>query len=113
MTTALVEVEDPGRYGVVEVNENGEIKSFVEKCQEETTGSKLINGGIYVLNRDIFRYIPKGTVSLEKEVFPKLTGKRFYGMLVKGFFIDIGVPEDYKRLQEQEELFEANWSLDP
>ena len=100
VTTALVEVEDPRRYGAVEVNENGEIKSFVEKCQEETTGLKLINGGIYVLNREIFRYIPEGTVSLEKEVFPKLIGKGFYGMLTKGYFIDIGVPEDYKRLQE-------------
>ena len=100
VTMALVEVEGPERYGAVEANENGEIKSFVEKGQGESTRPGLINGGIYVLNREIFKYIPEGTVSLEKEVFPKLTGKRFYGMLVKGFFIDIGVPEDYKRLQE-------------
>ena len=100
VTMALVEVEDPGRYGAVEANENGEIKSFVEKGQGESTRPGLINGGIYVLNREIFKYIPEGRVSLEKEVFPKLTGKRFYGMLVKGFFIDIGVPEDYKKLQE-------------
>ena len=97
-TMALVEVEDPGRYGAVEMDENGEIKSFVEK--EGSTKSRLINGGIYVLNREFFGYIPEGTVSLEKEVFPKLIGKGFYGMLTKGYFIDIGVPEDYKRLQE-------------
>jgi len=45
-------------------------------------------------------HIPKGKSSLEKEVFPKLIGKGFYGMPVRGFFIDIGVPEDYKWLQE-------------
>lgn len=29
-----------------------------------------------------------------------MIGKGFYGMPVKGFFIDIGIPEDYQRLQE-------------
>jgi len=96
-TMALAEVENPLRYGAVEINERGEIKSFVEK--EQSSRSRLINGGIYVLNKKIFDYIPVGKVSLEKEVFPKLIGKRFYGMPTKGFFIDIGVPEDYKRLE--------------
>lgn len=96
-TLALVEVEDSARYGAVEMNEKGEIESFVEKGR--SSRSKLINGGIYVLNRKIFDYIPEGKVSLEQEVFPKLIGKGFYGMPVQGFFIDIGVPEDYKRLQ--------------
>ena len=97
-TMALVEVENPARYGAVEINERGEIKNFVEKGM--SSRSKLINGGIYVFNRKIFDYVPQGKVSLEKEVFPRLIGKGFYGMPVKGFFIDIGVPEDYKWLQE-------------
>jgi D-glycero-alpha-D-manno-heptose 1-phosphate guanylyltransferase len=96
-TMALAEVEAPTRYGAVKVNERGEIESFVEKGQ--SSRSKLINGGVYVFNREIFDYIPEGKVSLEKEVFPKLIGKGFYGMPVKGFFIDIGVPADYKRLE--------------
>ena len=103
-TIALAESEDPRRYGAVEVNENGEIKSFVEKCQRESTRSGLINGGIYVLNTKIFEHIPEGRASLEREVFPKLIGKGFYGMPIRGFFIDIGVPEDYKRLKEQAEF---------
>jgi len=97
-TMALVEVEDPARYGAVEIDENGELENFAEKG--ESSKSKLINGGIYVFNRKIFDYIPRGKVSLEKEVFPKLIGKGFYGRPVKGFFIDIGVPEDYEWLQE-------------
>ena len=97
-TMATVEIEDSARYGAVEINEKGETESFVEKGQGSE--SKLINGGVYVLNRKIFDYIPAGKVSLEKEIFPTLIGKGFYGMPVKGFFIDIGVPEDYKFLQE-------------
>jgi D-glycero-alpha-D-manno-heptose 1-phosphate guanylyltransferase len=98
VTMALVEVEDPSRYGVVEINKKGEIERFMEKGS--ISSSKLINGGIYVLHRKIFDYIPDGKVSLEKEVFPNLIGKSFFGMLAKGFFIDIGVPETYKMLQE-------------
>jgi len=90
-TMALVKVEDPTRYGTVEINEKGEIG--------KSSGSKFVNGGIYVFNRKVFDYIPESKVSLEKEVFPKLIGKGFYGMSTKGFFIDIGVPEDYKRLE--------------
>jgi len=96
-TMALAEVENSLRYGAVEINERGEIKSFVEKGQ--SSRSKLINGGIYVLNKKIFDNIPVGKVSLENEVFPKLIGEGFYGVSTKGFFIDIGVPEDYKRLE--------------
>jgi len=97
-TMALAQVEDPTRYGAVEINAKGEIEDFVEKGQGSQ--SKLVNGGVYVLNRRIFDHIPEEKVSLEKEVFPNLVGKGFCGMPVKGFFIDIGVPEDYKRLQE-------------
>lgn len=97
-TIALVEVENPARYGVVEIDETGKIKNFVEKTK--SSRSKLINGGVYMFNRKVFNYIPEGKVSLEKEVFPQLIGKGFYGMPIKGFFIDIGIPEDYKWLQE-------------
>jgi D-glycero-alpha-D-manno-heptose 1-phosphate guanylyltransferase len=110
-TVALVEVENANRYGAVEINEKGEIKKFVEKG--DISASKLINGGVYVLNRKIFDYIPLGTVSLEKEIFPKLIGKGFFGVPIKGFFIDIGVPETYKMLQENPRtllnaLFQSN-----
>lgn len=104
-TIALAEVEDATRYGTVEINDQGEIQSFVEKGQ--SSKSKLINGGIYVFSRKVFDYIPEGKVSLEKEVFPNLIGKGFYGLPVKGFFIDIGMPEDYKRLQANPECLLA------
>lgn len=101
-TMALAEVKNAARYGVVKINKKGEIESFVEKGG--TSKSKFVNGGIYVFNRKIFRYIPKGTVSLEREVFPNLIGKKFYGMPVKGFFIDIGMPEDYRWLQRNPQM---------
>jgi len=99
-TMALVKVKDTRRFGVVKISKNGKIKSFTEKS--EKTDSILVNSGIYVLNKEIFKYIPEcKPISLEKEVFPKLIySNRFYGISFNNYFIDIGIPEEYKRLQE-------------
>ena len=46
-------VKSPSTYGVVKM-EGGEVKQIVEKPKE--AGSNLVNTGIYVFNRDIFKY---------------------------------------------------------
>ena len=103
VTMALAKVKDVSRYGAVEMSKDDKIKSFIEKV--EYSSSKLINGGIYVLNKEIFKYISKNRlISLEKEVFPKLIdSNKFYGISFKNYFIDIGIPNDYKKLQENPE----------
>lgn len=102
-TMALVEVKETKRFGSVKIDKNGMVKSFIEK--EQKTNSNLINGGIYVLSREIFKYITKDKlISLEKEVFPKLiNSNRFYGVSFKNYFVDIGIPKAYKKLQENSE----------
>lgn len=96
-TIGLASVEDMGRYGMVELNDNGEVISFMEKtpCRRG-----LINGGIYILNREVVDYIPDGYVSLEKDVLPFLVNRGLYGVEVKGFFVDMGVPADYLDLNK-------------
>ena len=46
-------VKSPSTYGVVKM-ESGEVKQIVEKPKE--AGSNLVNTGIYVFNRDVFKY---------------------------------------------------------
>ena len=96
-TIALCEVEDPSRYGVAEIAENGRIKRFIEKPAKDTAPTNLINAGIYVLNPKVLSYIPKGkAVSMEREIFPKLVEQgKLYGHIVHGLWIDIGKPEEY------------------
>jgi mannose-1-phosphate guanylyltransferase len=96
-TIALCEAEDPNRYGVAEIAENGRIKKFIEKPAKGTAPTNLINAGIYVLNPEIFSYIPKGKlVSMEREIFPKLVEKgELYGHVFHGLWMDIGKPEEY------------------
>lgn len=96
-TIALHKVEDPSRFGVAELAENGRIKRFVEKPEREKAPSDLINAGVYAFNPEIFEYIPEGRkVSLEREVFPELAEKGIlHGYVFDGLWTDIGKPEDY------------------
>jgi len=98
-TLALVEVNKPDRYGAVEIDKDYRITSFKEK--EGVCKSNLINGGIYIFHKKIFNFIPEGKVSLEKDIFPELIGKGFYGKPHRAYFIDIGVPEDYTKIQKE------------
>lgn len=96
-TLALAHVDNTRRYGAVGVTESGRIVSFIEKRESDMKG--LINGGVYVFAREVLDLIPgEQTVSLEKDVLPMLLGQGIYGLPSKGYFVDIGVPDDYMRL---------------
>jgi D-glycero-alpha-D-manno-heptose 1-phosphate guanylyltransferase len=97
-TLALKPMQNFERYGVVEVNSNGVIQSFKEK-QQYAEG--LINGGIYVLNTELFksRHLT-GKFSFEKDYLEKYcTQDKFYGSVHNNYFIDIGIPIDYQQAQ--------------
>jgi len=96
-TIALYRVKDSSRYGVAELAKDNRVLRFIEKPTREKVPSNLINAGIYVLEPEIFDYIPSGRpVSIEREIFPKLAEEgKLYGYNFKGLWIDIGEPEDY------------------
>jgi D-glycero-D-manno-heptose 1,7-bisphosphate phosphatase len=91
-TLALRAVADAARYGRV-IEEDGRLKAFLEKDLSRP-GPGVINGGVYVLKREILDLIHDSPCSLEQQVFPALiergeiTGREF-----KGYFLDIGLPE--------------------
>lgn len=93
ITLALAEVADKSRYGSVEINKDGTISSFSEKGAD---GSGTINAGVYVLERSVIKSFPDAVCSFESDVLPIMIGKKLYGFCQQGFFIDIGVPEDYR-----------------
>jgi NDP-sugar pyrophosphorylase family protein len=115
-TLALLNPPGTERYGSVLLDARGRIKAFVEKKANTLTGesgrpkpSQLVSGGLYIMSKKVLRNIPgRREVSLEKEVFPRLIGGPFYGFPSRGYFIDIGVPEDYRRAKtELRERFTA------
>ncbi len=100
-TMALARVRTRARYGAVHLDSTGKILAFREKSPK-ARGALCVNGGVYVLENRVLDLIPPGKpVSLEHEIFPRLVGKRFYSFAVRGYFIDIGVPVDYKKAQRE------------
>jgi mannose-1-phosphate guanylyltransferase len=95
VTLTLTPVEDPSTYGVILTDADGRVEAFIEKPQGEAP-SKLINAGIYVLEREVVGEIPAGRkVSFEREVFPALVGNGLYGIEREGYWLDIGTPDRY------------------
>jgi mannose-1-phosphate guanylyltransferase len=96
-TIALCKVDEPSRYGVVEIGSDNRIRRFIEKPPKGTAPSNLINAGVYVLSPKVFGYIPPGKhVSMEREIFPKLADEgTLFGHMTSGLWIDIGKPEEY------------------
>lgn len=107
MALVLREVPDVSRYGQA-VLEDGRLTAFNEKTEEQRRGT--INGGIYVLKRSLLDEIPEGKVSLEQDMIPKWLsqGKRLGGFVSGGYFIDIGIPQDYYRFMEDVRKGEVN-----
>jgi D-glycero-alpha-D-manno-heptose 1-phosphate guanylyltransferase len=97
-TLALRQMHHFERYGVVNINEAGVITSFEEKRYRE---SGLINGGMYVINKKYLfdKQLPE-KFSFEKGYLERFaTEGRFFGCGNEGYFIDIGIPEDYSQAQ--------------
>ncbi|RYE55410.1 MAG: nucleotidyltransferase [Sphingobacteriales bacterium] len=97
-TIALKCMQNFNRYGIVEVNESGSIFSFNEK---KFYHEGLINGGVYLLNRNKFLNRSfEAKFSFEADYLKKfLIEKKFYGVVQDAYFIDIGIPEDFNRAQ--------------
>lgn len=108
LALVLRRVEDISRYGEA-VLEDGRLARFNEKTGERRPGT--INGGVYLMSRALLDEIPPGKVSLEQDLIPAWMreGRRLGGMVSDGYFIDIGVPEDYFRFQEDVEKGAVRW----
>ncbi|MDC7676497.1 HAD-IIIA family hydrolase [Asticcacaulis machinosus] len=96
---ALRAVDDASRYGSVEfVGER--ITAFREK-HESMGGSGYINGGIYLLSRDVLAYID-GETSIERDVFPQIVAEgRLTAKLYQGYFLDMGLTDTFAQAQRE------------
>jgi len=77
---ALVPLRSP--YGIVEVDSEGNVKSFKEKPLIE---KYLINAGVYAMKPQILQYLPRKG-DLERSVFPQLAKE---GLLRGVIFKDV------------------------
>jgi D-glycero-alpha-D-manno-heptose 1-phosphate guanylyltransferase len=98
LTMALKQVKRADRYGTVTLAEDGRVVDFVEKRAVE---AGLINGGIYLIARTLLEdlKLPERFSFEEDFLKPFVRKIRVHGFVSDGYFIDIGIPEDYRRAQ--------------
>ena len=110
-TMAVVPVENPEGYGIVEVDDEGNVKRIVEKPSREEAVSNLANAGMYVFSKEIFDKVRETSASVrgEWEVTDAISlllreGKRVLAVeVLREDWFDVGRPWD---------LLEANrWVL--
>jgi D-glycero-D-manno-heptose 1,7-bisphosphate phosphatase len=86
------------RYGRV-VLDDGLIRAFIAPGHGATGP---VNAGVYVIDRSIISGIDHLPSSLERDVFPELAAKGVMnGTAYRGYFIDIGIPEDRARADRE------------
>jgi mannose-1-phosphate guanylyltransferase/phosphomannomutase len=102
-TIALKRVEDPLEFGIVITRDDGSVEHFLEKPTWGQVFSDTINTGIYVLEPEIFDYIPAGRpVDFSADVFPAVlaSGRRVQGCVAEGYWEDVGTLEAYLRAHQ-------------
>ncbi len=100
LAIALRRVPDAARYGRAHV-EDGRIVGFA--ARGEGTGAGLINAGVYLFAADLLGdpALPD-RFSFEREFLePRAASLRPVAFETGGYFVDIGVPEDYARAQRE------------
>lgn len=97
LAVALARVDDVGRYGAVELA-GGRVAAFSEKGGQ---GAGFINAGSYFLGSAALASLPETSAfSFETDVLlPRAASEGLAACVDTADFIDIGVPEDYRRAQ--------------
>ena len=100
VTIGLKAVENPLEFGIVVTDEDGRVERFLEKPSWGQVFSDTINTGIYVLEPEVLRHVPKeGAFDFSKELFPLLLemGRPIYGYVCEGYWQDIGNIDQYRQ----------------
>ena len=106
LSVALKFAQETNRFGAIEINDMNEIISFHEK-QNDIKG--FINAGIYLLKKEFLCSLNlPNKFSFEHDFLEKYYKHyKFFGFPFNSYFIDIGVPEDYKRAQDEFKTFQS------
>ena len=103
LTLAAKEMTDFDRYGTLALD-GSRVNAFKEKapCRRG-----FINGGIYLVRRELFNGFEEEKFSFEQDfLMPRVEegNIKLCAFKSEGYFIDIGIPEDYYRAQRELKL---------
>ncbi|MCD8502236.1 MAG: NTP transferase domain-containing protein [Bacillaceae bacterium] len=101
-TIFMKQVDCPLEYGVIMINEDGEIIRFLEKPSWNEVFSDTVNTGIYIIEPEVFQYLEKDIATdFSKDLFPLLMKdkKPLFGFHAEGYWSDVGGLASYRQTQ--------------
>ena len=104
------EVEDPTRFGVLEIDQDDKVVQFVEKPKDKSYGNKISLGLYHIYKKDILAIHKNLEIpcSFERQVFPMLSkAGALSTYTVHGDMLDVGTLESYISAHVTEG--EENW----
>src|SRR3954447_20415507 len=100
VTIGLKSVENPLEFGIVVTDEDGRVERFLEKPGWGQVFSDTINTGIYVIEPEVLKHVPRNRpYDFSKELFPLLLemGRPIYGHVCDGYWQDIGNLDQFRQ----------------
>jgi mannose-1-phosphate guanylyltransferase len=102
VTIGLISIDDPGEYGIAEIDVSYDIKRFKEKPAPGEIFSNLASTGMYVCSPDVFDHIPGGKkFDFARDLFPRMMseGHSLKGWLARGNWTDVGSPQSLRHAE--------------
>lgn len=102
MATIRVPINEANRFGILDVQQDYQVTSFVEKPEEPP--SNLANMGVYLFNREVLdnalwedHSIRDSAHDFGKDILPRMIkqGLRVYTFPFTGYWVDVGTIESY------------------
>jgi glucose-1-phosphate cytidylyltransferase len=98
-----------GRFGALTLDMNSVVKNFMEKPVGD---GGWINGGFFVMQPDVFRYIDGDSTTLEQEPMEKLAGEeQLLAFKHYGFWQAMDTLREKHQLEELWASRKAPWKL--
>jgi mannose-1-phosphate guanylyltransferase len=96
-TIRLYPVEDPSAFGVVDTDDDGRVRAFIEKPPAGEAPSDLINAGTYVFEPSVLERIAPGRrTSIERKTFPEMVADGvLFARADPAYWLDTGTPADF------------------
>jgi glucose-1-phosphate cytidylyltransferase len=105
-TATLTATQPPSRFGILDLTEDGKVKSFREKI-----GTEWINGGFFVFNRNIFDYLTENCM-LEQGPMEKMAEEdQLMAFRHNGFWVGMDTYREYEMLNQMWDKGQAKWKV--
>jgi glucose-1-phosphate cytidylyltransferase len=105
----VTSVQPSGRFGALNINENNEVHSFVEKPKGD---GAWINGGFFVCEPAIFDYIEGDATTWEKEPMENIAQEgQMFTYKHDGFWKPMDTLRDKHELEEDWVAKRAKWKI--